>query len=1085
MSKLQKDFIPSGFFVLRSHLLPFEELLSWGEGLEAFAAINDPARLDTALASDRARLRERLKGVIERPEVREALFVASPSLDENLRHWLLDPDSEHGRKIELSLSKYFMRMSWRPTPFGLFAGCSVGTLGADTRLVIKDRKSYRRHTRLDMDYLYALTNSIEHEPSLRETILYAPNTSLYHSVGRFRYVESRLYGRTRSHHLVAVEDTDYLRATLERSRQGATISTLAGALADADTEVSLEEAQEYIEELIDNQVLVSDITPSLTGPDPMSDLLSQLRSRPAAAKVSDCLERVRASLESMDAVGLGLPSERYRAVAQLLQELPAKVEMPRLFQVDMIKPTAGAMIGHGLLAEIIKGVQILRQVGGSPRDDSLSRFRAAFIKRYGEGKQVSLAEALDEEYGIGFNPNNEVSAAASPLLNGLAFSTTSSEQSIPWSSGKAFLLQKTTDALIKGEMSIALQPADLEKLESRSPEQLPDSFAAMVTVVAQSEAVIAAGSFHVVLDIVSGPSGARLLARFCHADQTLREWVERHLRDEEALHPDALFAEIAHLPEERIGNVLLRPVLRDYEIPYLGRSGAAGDNQIPITDLYLSVNENRLILRSKRLGREVIPRLSSAHNYAIRSIGLYRFLCSLQSQATAKGFYWEWGVLENSPFLPRVTTGRLVLSRARWYLSNSEIKMLGKTRGKEQFQAVQRWRAERRLPRFVVFAERDNEMPIDLDNVISVEILLQLCKKRGEAVLFEMFPAPDELCVQSPEGHFMHELIIPFTRVRGNSDQESHVEVSGDPSPVTQTGPGIQRSFPPGSEWIYCKLYTGTSTADHILCDGVEPVIRKAMRSGAIDQWFFLRYGDPDWHLRLRLHGDAARLNADVLPELHLALSELLNNGLLYRIEFDTYEREVERYGGSEGIILSERIFHADSEAVLAIIEMLSGDEGADVRWQLAFRGIDMLLSDLGFNLDMKRDVIRQSRQTFGIEFHVDKTGLKHQLGRKFVRERKVLEALLAPAHDQQSLIEPGIAVLNRRSDKLTTIVAELRASQQVGRLLRPLLALAPNYTHMYINRLLPSALRAQELVLYDFLLRLYNSQAARKGQNQ
>ncbi len=38
----------------------------------------------------------------------------------------------------------------------------------------------------------------------------------------------------------------------------------------------------------------------------------------------------------------------------------------------------------------------------------------------------------------------------------------------------------------------------------------------------------------------------------------------------------------------------------------------------------------------------------------------------------------------------------------------------------------------------------------------------------------------------------------------------------------------------------------------------------------------------------------------------------------------------------------------------------------------------------------------------------------------------------------------------------------------------------APSYLHMHANRLLRSAHGAQELVLYDFLCRLYESRAAR-----
>lgn len=107
-------FVAAGFFAFRTPLLPFAELLAFGEG---------------GRATDRATLRARLRDAVSRPEVREALFIASPSLDESFDIWLRDPDSERGQKVERTLVRYFARMAARPTPFGLFAGCSVGVVG--------------------------------------------------------------------------------------------------------------------------------------------------------------------------------------------------------------------------------------------------------------------------------------------------------------------------------------------------------------------------------------------------------------------------------------------------------------------------------------------------------------------------------------------------------------------------------------------------------------------------------------------------------------------------------------------------------------------------------------------------------------------------------------------------------------------------------------------------------------------------------------------------------------------------------------------------------------------------------------------
>ena len=84
-----------------------------------------------------------------------------------------------------------------------------------------------------------------------------------------------------------------------------------------------------------------------------------------------------------------------------------------------------------------------------------------------------------------------------------------------------------------------------------------------------------------------------------------------------------------------------------------------------------------------------------------------------------------------------------------------------------------------------------------------------------------------------------------------------------------------------------------------------------ARQSGAADGWFFVRYGDPDWHLRVRFHGEPARLHAEVLPALQAAAAPLLDDGRVWRLQLDTYEREVERYGGPEGVALAERLFEA------------------------------------------------------------------------------------------------------------------------------------------------------------------------------
>lgn len=1077
-----KDFIPSPFFAFRTPLLPYEELEAWSEGLEAPGALGDPDRLEAALAADRARLRARLDALLSRPEILEAVFLASPSLYEGLNAWRKDPDGKKGQRAERALVRYFYRMAARATPFGLFSGCSLGRLEggteARTRLAVVPRPAYERHTRLDMDYLFALCEDLGKDPTLREELAYRPNSSLYRAAGRLRYAEARLDRKVRSHHLVAVDTNEFLEGALRRASGGARIRDLVETLvaADPDGEVTPEEAREFVHELIDSQILVSDLSTPVTGPEAIHDLIERLGEHATTREAAGRLARVRDALASLDAGGPGAAPDRYQEVAEALAELPTPVEMSRLFQLDMVKPADAPALGTAVVDELLRGVELLWRLAGAQQQEALERFRNDFNERY-ETREVPLLEALDEEIGIGFEKAGDAGAEASPLLRGMALARPGGKQSVPWGRRQAVLLHKLEEALAGGSRQIEITPDDLDRMApagegNPQPPPLPASLHVMGTIVAPSEEALERGDFQVLFDGAGGPSGARLLGRFCHADPELTRCVEDHLRAEEALRPDAVFAEVVHLPQGRIGNILARPVLREYEIPYLGRSGAPEERQIPVSDLRVSVEGSRIVLRSQRLGKEVIPRLTSAHNFWRGSLGVYRFLCMLQGQGSLGGVSWSWGPLENAPFLPRVTSGRLVLSRAAWWMTEKEIKDLAAKKGTERFAAVQEWRERRGLPRLVALADADNELLVDLDNVLSVDTFLDVVEGRDRARIYEFFPGPDQLFARGPEGRFVHEVLIPFVR---RPKEAGAVR----PARSTEALPPVRRSFAPGSEWLYVKLYTGTSTADGLLRDVVAPAVREVMGEAQADHWFFIRYGDPGWHLRLRLHGDPGALVTRVFPRLQEGIAPLLEDGRLWRVQLDTYEREVERYGGPEGIALAERLFHVDSEAVLAILDLLEGDEGADFRWRIALRGIDMLLHDLGLEGDAKQKVLSGMRESFTAEFGGGK-GLRVQLDQRLREERRNLFPLLDPAGDRESELAPALEILHRRSERWAPVIAELKRLEAAGRLTQTIAEMAPSYVHMFVNRMIRAAARAHELVLYDFLYQLLEQRAAR-----
>ncbi len=1066
------DYDPSGFFALRTPLLPFDDVTNWGAGLAAPAHRDDPADADEAVARDRQLLRGRLEDIIASPEFRDAVFVASPSLASAIDEWRKDPDGDRGRRAEFSLVCYFMRAATRCTPFGLFAGCTTGTIASDTRMRLRGQQHYRRHTRLDMDYLWALGEAVEKDPELGVDLTYRPNSSLYSVADRLLLAEGRSNGSGRSYHLVAVDKTPYLMRTLALARDGADLDVLARALTSGD--ISETEAREYLVDLVASQVLVSDARPQLTGPPTADALVDALAGHASTTDLAHRLDAVRAGLAAIDASGIGAPAERYRAVAGILDDSPAKPQLGRFVQVDLTKPARAATLGTSVVTEVRRGIDVLHALARPAGDEALRRFREQFTRRY-DTRCLPLAEVLDEETGIGFGKLAD--AQAVPLLAGLPLRRQrdgDGDRQVVWNRRDAFLLGKLAEALNTGQQEVTIEPSQAASLRAPDASPMPDAFEVVASIAADSPEAFGHGDFVVVIGSASGPSGARLLGRFCHADKDLHTFVREHLRAEEALRPDVVFAEIVHQPEGRVGNILSRPVLRAYEIGYLGRSGAPADRQLPLSDLLVAVRDERIVLRSVRLGREVIPRLTTAHNHVVGGLGVYRFLCALQYQGVAQGIRWDWGPLRDAPFLPRVRCGRAVLSRATWNLREADLAAFGPPRASERFAAVQRLRDRLRLPRFVALADADNELVTDLDNVLCIEALAHQLGRRTFASLVELMPGPGQLWVSGPEGKFTHQVVVPF--IRRAPEPAAQPIARAEPSPLTQPSP---RSFPPGSEWLYLKLFTGQATADQVLRQAA-PVLADCVASGLVDHWHFIRYGDPDWHLRLRLHGAPDSLLADVLPRLRPITDSLLDTGQLWRVQVDTYEREVERYGGPRGIELAERVFHADSDATLAIVCQLPGTAGAELRWQVALRGMDLLFDDLGLSLAQKRTIARRARHGYEREFGGTDRAFQKAVARRYREQRPRLESLLGPAGQVPDELAPSIEALRQRSAPVSGAGRDLRALADAGQLTVSLPELAVTFAHLHVNRLLRSAQRAQELVSYEMLDRFYSSQSAR-----
>lgn len=583
----------------------------------------------------------------------EALRLASPEFFQEQQKE--NANTKKNTKIDVSLFKYLSRAATRCTPFGLFAGCSVGSLGEDTTITLNGVEKHCRVTRLDMNYLCALIQNLERRPEIRNQLLYYPNDSIYKLGGKYRYVEYFYQGLRRIHKISSVDISEYLTSLLSRAENGQSCTELATLLVDDD--ISLEEAKEFIEELMEAQLLKSELEIAVTGENPLSVLIGKLQKLQGTATITQTLDDIRSLLKQIDDTPIGLSTGTYDKIVELIKKLGVNFEPKFLFQTDMFKPVKEGTVSRQIIDEIASAVTFLNKITLKPTQTNLSAFAGAFAERY-EEQEIPLLEVLDTELGMGYLKASSVDVP-NELLAGVVyqiFNTGSS--SVEFNRIQAILLKKYMECMATNTDTITLTDSDIP-VKNAEWKDTPVTLPVMCSLLNTDPENIS-----IYVKSVGGSGAANLLGRFCHIDKSIEQLCKNIAAKEQAFAGEAVLAEIVHLPEARTGNILFRPILRDYEIHYLAKPGVAGEFQIPLSDLYVSVRGGKVFLRSHKLNKQIIPRLTTAHNYSYNAQPVYQFLCDLQFQDLRAGFFLGFGsIFDNFDFRPRVVYGKCILSR--------------------------------------------------------------------------------------------------------------------------------------------------------------------------------------------------------------------------------------------------------------------------------------------------------------------------------------------------------------------------------------------------------------------------------------
>lgn len=283
------------------------------------------------------------------------------------------------------------------------------------------------------------------------------------------------------------------------------------------------------------------------------------------------------------------------------------------------------------------------------------------------------------------------------------------------------------------------------------------------------------------------------------------------------------------------------------------------------------------------------------------------------------------------------------------------------------------------------------------------------------------------------------------------------------------------KTFIPGSEWVYFKLYTGTKTADTILRNELYGFIQEMIKNESIDKWFFIRYSDPDFHLRLRIHLKEQKDFNRIFSRFFEICKPLVDANLIWNIQCDTYQREMERYGVNS-ISFVEEIFYVDSDYIIRILRQIDDVNSEQLRWQLALLLVDDFFSAFSYEISQRKELMNTMADNFKKEFGFIHKNISNKLNVKCRNNRKYVENVLSRGDEFAVFLD----LIDARRLAVIPIVEKLISMDNSGELNVTIKSLLPSLIHMSMNRWFRTKNRLHEMVIYEFLSRYYISEIAK-----
>ncbi len=582
---------------------------------------------------------------------KSSIYWSSPELYYNMIKYCNNDLKEIKiNKLENTLKKYIIRSTTRSVPYGIFAGVSLAKVTNFSSSSNTFNNNEYVDCQIDRLFYSKLITKIEDNETIRENIKYKINTTIDLLYSKYRFI-----GLSEGeYHLNTVNQTSMIDLLYsELSKKSYTISEIIKLLPK---EYTYDEKKEFINELINIQFIKSEISETFYQKGELGvveNFLKKLDLNEDSYFFINLIDSIKCLIETINnnrSINI-IPFDQINNIKSQFKKIGINSES--LLHVDLKKSDLhrNEHMNLKLIKNITKAINHLSYLKSEIDDsDLLNDFKKKFYEVY-ELSEKPLMEVLDLEVGIGFPIEGSMGNHYNDsFIDKIVVSNIVQKKNLNWAPEWLITLIEKQSNSKNIDLALLSIPIDNEVKE------LPSTFYILGSII---------GDNRFFIQNIGGTSGKPLFGRFTYLDDEIQNLYNDISNYEKESDSDVIIADIIFIEQGKIGNVTRPHNTSEFEINIAGES-ISENTKIRLNDLFVSVVNDEVILRSASLNKRIIPRLNNAHNFYQSDIAVYKFLASLENQKKNQIDLNLNYTKSKKVYIPRISYGDIILKRATW-----------------------------------------------------------------------------------------------------------------------------------------------------------------------------------------------------------------------------------------------------------------------------------------------------------------------------------------------------------------------------------------------------------------------------------